>query len=116
MPGINLAIRSITSFGVNKKKAIATPDSIKVVTMFVCLSTYSVIKLVPINKPKLTPKRFPSFNKPPSNPEKASRLSWDKLETFAKLNINPVTTPTVDPVAAPAINANTSTKYLVKIC
>src|SRR5690625_124729 len=70
----------------------------------------------PTNSPNAAPCFLPSFNIPPSNPEKASKLIWYKLTTFAKDRINPATTPTVDPIAAPPTKAKINTIYLDNIC
>src|SRR5690625_3998361 len=70
----------------------------------------------PTKSPNAAPCFFPSFSIPPSKPEKASKLIWYKLTTFAKDKINPATTPTVEPIAAPPTKAKINTIYLDKIC
>src|SRR5699024_7009674 len=72
---------------------------------------YTATKTVPINKPKLAPCFLPSFKSPPINPEKASKLISYTFNILAKDMIRPVTTPTVEPTAAPPTNPNDMTIY-----
>src|SRR5699024_8103464 len=91
-------------------KIIAPIDSINVIVNVV-VSPYTPTKTVPINKPKLAPCFLPSCKSPPINPEKASKLISYTFNILAKDKIRPVTTPTVEPTAAPPTNDNEITIY-----
>src|SRR5699024_1369800 len=96
-------------------RIIAPIDSINVIVKVV-VSPYTPTKTVPINKPKLAPCFLPSFKSPPINPEKASKLISYTFNILAKDKIRPVTTPTVEPTAAPPTNANDMTIYSDTTC
>ena len=77
-------------------------------------SPYIAISNVAIYNPIETPTFFPSFNRPPNNPAKASKLICEKLATLDRLKMRPVTTPTVEPTVAPATKANNNHKITGK--
>src|SRR5699024_262312 len=78
------------------------------------ISPYVLTSNVPIKSPELVPNFFPSYNNPPNKPANASKLISYKLVILAKDNINPVTTPTVTPIASHPTQAMTNTIHRAK--
>src|SRR5699024_9600668 len=110
VPGIYFSQVINHEVGVRKNRIIAPFDSTNVIVNVV-VSVYTPTKTVPIKKQKLAPCFLPSCKSPPIKPEKASKLISYTFNILDKDKIRPVTTPTVEPTAAPPTNANEITIY-----